>query len=217
MAASAPASSSPLVSTPDRGPWLADGPVGRDGALPAAVLFDRDGTLVVDVPYNGDPALVRLMPSAREAVDAVRAAGLPVGVVSNQSGVARGLLTRAQVEAVRRRVDELLGPFQVWAVCPHGPDDGCRCRKPAPGLVLAACARLGVPAARTTVIGDIGADMTAARAAGARGVLVPTPVTRAEEIEAADTVAPDLLTAVRLALGADPGDVRHRPLEVEER
>ncbi|MEU5576819.1 HAD family hydrolase [Streptomyces huasconensis] len=190
---------------------------GRDGALPAAVLFDRDGTLVVDVPYNGDPALVRLMPSAREAVDAVRAAGLPVGVVSNQSGVARGLLTRAQVEAVRRRVDELLGPFQVWAVCPHGPDDGCRCRKPAPGLVLAACARLGVPAARTTVIGDIGADMTAARAAGARGVLVPTPVTRAEEIEAADTVAPDLLTAVRLALGADPGDVRHRPLEVEER
>ncbi|MGA4845895.1 D-glycero-alpha-D-manno-heptose-1,7-bisphosphate 7-phosphatase [Streptomyces sp. G5(2025)] len=222
LAPLAPAPGSPLLSTPDRGPWLADGPAqrrrpARPGALPAAVLFDRDGTLVVDVPYNGDPARVRLMPGARDAVDAVRAAGLPVGVVSNQSGVARGLLTRAQVEAVRRRVDELLGPFQVWAVCPHGPDDGCRCRKPAPGLILAACERLGVPAARAAVIGDIGADMTAARAAGARGVLVPTPVTRAEEIEAADTVASDLLTAVRLALGADPGDVGHRPLEVEER
>ncbi|MFJ2260345.1 D-glycero-alpha-D-manno-heptose-1,7-bisphosphate 7-phosphatase [Streptomyces sp. NPDC087844] len=173
-------------------------------AVPAAVLFDRDGTLVVDVPYNGDPGRVRLMPTARSAVEAVRAAGIPVGVVSNQSGIARGLLTREQVEAVRRRVDELLGPFSVWAICPHGPGEGCGCRKPEPGLVLAACERLGVPARRTTVIGDIGADVAAARAAGARGVLVPTPVTRAEEIEAADTVAPDLLSAVRLVL-SPPG------------
>ncbi|MFJ9037757.1 D-glycero-alpha-D-manno-heptose-1,7-bisphosphate 7-phosphatase [Streptomyces sp. NPDC102406] len=187
------------------GPWLSDGdgPGGMRrvaAGLPAAVLFDRDGTLVEDVPYNGDPERVRLMPTARGAVEAVRAAGIPVGVVSNQSGVARGLLTRAQVDAVRRRVDALLGPFDVWAVCPHGPDEGCGCRKPEPGLVLAACERLGVPAGRAVVIGDIGADVAAARAAGARGVLVPTPVTRAEEIEAADTVAPDLLAAVRLAL-----------------
>ncbi|MEV7194520.1 HAD family hydrolase [Streptomyces sp. NPDC093510] len=188
-------------------PWLIEGPRGttaapHDGAqgIPAAVLFDRDGTLVEDVPYNGDPALVRLAPTARSAVEAVRAAGIPVGVVSNQSGVARGLLTRVQVEAVGRRVEELLGPFAVWAICPHGPGDGCGCRKPAPGLVLAACERLGVPAGRAAVIGDIGADTDAARAAGARGVLVATPVTRAEEIEAADTVAPDLLTAVGLLL-----------------
>ncbi|MPY44289.1 HAD-IIIA family hydrolase, partial [Streptomyces phyllanthi] len=152
------------------GPWLFDGPVppppryDADDSLPAAVLFDRDGTLVTDVPYNGDPERVALMPSAREAVDAVRTAGIPAGVVSNQSGVARGLLTRPQVEAVRRRVEELLGPFAVWAVCPHGPGDGCGCRKPAPGLVLAACRRLGVPAGRTALIGDIGADMEAARA-----------------------------------------------------
>ncbi|WP_433544389.1 D-glycero-alpha-D-manno-heptose-1,7-bisphosphate 7-phosphatase (plasmid) [Streptomyces sp. CA-294286] len=194
------------------GPWLLDGPRGTapapgagakphgDRELPAAVLFDRDGTLVEDVPYNGDPALVELTPTARDAVDAVRAAGVPFGVVSNQSGVARGLLTAAQVDAVRRRVEELLGPFGVWAVCPHGPGDGCACRKPAPGLVLAACARLGVPPARTVVIGDIGADVLAARAAGARGVLVPTAVTRAEETEDADAVAPNLLAAVHLAL-----------------
>ncbi|MFD4629140.1 D-glycero-alpha-D-manno-heptose-1,7-bisphosphate 7-phosphatase [Streptomyces sp. NPDC058284] len=205
-------------------PWLIDGPplpaappapydtsydTPYDGNrhLPAAVLFDRDGTLVEDVPYNGDPALVRLTPGARDAVDAVRAAGIPVGVVSNQSGVARGLLTLSQVDAVRRRVDELLGPFSVWAMCPHGPDDGCGCRKPAPGLVLAACERLGVPAGRAVVIGDIGADLGAARAAGARGVLVPTPVTRADEVEAADAVAPDLLTAVRLVLDP-PGAAR---------
>ncbi|MFE9397130.1 HAD-IIIA family hydrolase [Streptomyces flavidovirens] len=176
---------------------------GRADALPEAVLFDRDGTLVVDVPYNGDPARVELMPLAREAVAAVRARGIPVGVVSNQSGVARGLLTRGQVEAVQRRVEDLLGAFAVWAVCPHGPDDGCGCRKPAPGLVLAACARLGVSAARTVVIGDIGSDVAAARAAGARGVLVPTAVTRPEETAAAGETAADLLEAVRLVLSAD--------------
>ncbi|MGW5658879.1 D-glycero-alpha-D-manno-heptose-1,7-bisphosphate 7-phosphatase [Streptomyces sp. NPDC003758] len=191
------------------GPWLFHGPQGgppqAGGTLPTAVLFDRDGTLVSDVPYNGDPARVEPMPTAREAVDAVRARGIPVGVVSNQSGVARGLLTRAQVEAVRRRVEELLGPFDVWAVCPHGPGDGCGCRKPAPGLVVAACARLGVPAERAVVIGDIGADMGAARAAGARGVLVPTPVTLPEEIQAAETTAGDLLAAVRLVLDPEDG------------
>ena len=194
------------------GPWLFDGPpdarqarygAGDTGdAFPAAVLFDRDGTLVADVPYNGDPARVAPMPSARDAVDAVRALGIPVGIVSNQSGVARGLLTRRQVEAVRRRVEDLLGPFAVWAVCPHGPDDGCGCRKPAPGLVLTACERLGVAAERTAVIGDIGADVAAARAARARGVLVPTAATLPEETEAAEAVATDLLEAVRLVLGS---------------
>ncbi|WP_434097303.1 HAD-IIIA family hydrolase [Streptomyces pharetrae] len=194
-------------------PWIFTGSSAssRDPArdpgdgLPDAVLFDRDGTLVADVPYNGDPARVRPMRTARAAVDAVRARGIAVGVVSNQSGVARGLLTRARVEAVQRRVEELLGPFAVWAVCPHGPDDGCACRKPAPGLVLAACARLGADPSRSVVIGDIGADVAAARAAGARGVLVPTPVTRPEETAAAVETAPDLLAAVRLVLGPAPG------------
>ncbi|MBT2394485.1 HAD-IIIA family hydrolase [Streptomyces sp. ISL-100] len=173
--------------------------------VPEAVLFDRDGTLVVDVPYNGDPARVELMPSARVAVAAVRSLGIPVGVVSNQSGVARGILTRRQVEAVQRRVEALLGPFAVWAVCPHGPDDGCGCRKPAPGLVLAACERLGVQAARCVVIGDIGSDVAAAHAAGARGVLVPNAMTRPEETAAADETAADLLGAVWLVLSSPGG------------
>lgn len=166
-----------------------------------AVLFDRDGTLVRDVPYNGDPQAVRLMPCAAEAVAALRTADVLVGVVSNQSGVASGLLTRQQVEAVRLRIEELLGPLDVWAVCPHGPDDGCACRKPAPGLVLRACRALRVPPERTVVIGDIGSDVAAAAAAGARSVLVPTPVTRAEEVAAAATVCGDLTDATRAALG----------------
>ncbi|NUR63947.1 MAG: HAD family hydrolase [Catenulispora sp.] len=184
----------------------------RDG-IPAAVLFDRDGTLVDDVPYNGDPAAVRLRPGAPEAVQALREHGVAVGVVSNQSGVARGLLTRGEVEAVHRRIEDLLGPLDVWAVCPHGPDDGCGCRKPAPGLVLAAAGALGVPVSTVVVIGDIGADVQAAEAAGATGILVPTPVTRPEEIAAAAHSAATLLEATMSVLPSPwparaPGDPR---------
>ncbi|HLM49881.1 MAG TPA: HAD-IIIA family hydrolase [Solirubrobacteraceae bacterium] len=182
------------------------GPVGAapSPAPVAAVLFDRDDTLVADVPYNGEPARVVPMPGAVEAVRRVRAAGLPVGVVSNQSGVARGLLAPEQVDAVNARVDELVGPFDAWAVCPHGPGDGCGCRKPAPGLVRRAAAALGVAPEACLVIGDIGADVEAARAAGARGVLVPTARTRPEEVRAAPHVAPDLLAAVGIALAPTP-------------
>ena len=170
-------------------------------ALPAAVLFDRDGTLVVDVPYNGDPGRVEPMPGARAALDRVRERGVPTAVVSNQSGVARGLLTAEAVAAVNARVEELLGPLGPWAICPHGPEDGCACRKPAPGLVLEAARALAVAPGRCAVIGDIGADVEAARAAGARGILVPTPVTRPEEVAAADEVSPDLRAAVERLLG----------------
>jgi histidinol-phosphate phosphatase family protein len=169
--------------------------------LPGAVLFDRDGTLVVDVPYNGDPGRVEVMPGAREAVARLRAAGVPTAVVSNQSGVARGLIRAEQVEAVNRRVEELVGPLGPWLVCPHGPGDGCGCRKPAPGLVEAAARALGVQPRDCVVIGDIGADVEAAAAAGARSVLVPTPKTRPEEVAAAPRVAPDLVAAVDLLLG----------------
>ncbi|HEX5812298.1 MAG TPA: HAD-IIIA family hydrolase [Pseudonocardia sp.] len=167
------------------------------------MLFDRDGTLVLDVPYCADPAQVTPVPTARASLALLRAAGIRVGVVSNQSGIARGLLERAQVDAVNRRVDALLGPFDVWQVCPHGPDDGCACRKPAPGMVLAAASRLGIAPGDVAVVGDIGADVGAARAAGARSVLVPTPVTLPEEVEAAPVVRVDLLAAVRHLLGTE--------------
>ena len=179
---------------------------------PVAVLFDRDGTLVHDVPYNGDPDRVRPVAGARAALDRLRDAGVALGVVTNQSGIARGLLTRDQVDAVNARVEQLLGPFAVWQVCEHGPEDGCSCRKPAPGMVLAAAAALGVPAGRCAVVGDIGADVLAARAAGARGVLVPTPLTLPKEVAAAPAVARDLKAAVDLLLGpASPGPSGRSP------
>jgi D-glycero-D-manno-heptose 1,7-bisphosphate phosphatase len=96
-------------------------------------------------------------------------------VVSNQSGVARGLIGPAALEAVNARVEELLGVFDTWAVCPHDERDRCACRKPAPGLVLRA-------------------------AAGARGILVPTAATARSEVEAARETARDLAAAVDMAL-----------------
>jgi histidinol-phosphate phosphatase family protein len=173
----------------------------RPGPVPQAVLLDRDGTLVADVPYNGDPACVRAMPGARRALDRLRAAGVPLAVISNQSGVARGLIGPDDVAAVNARVDELLGPLDAWLVCPHGPGDGCDCRKPGPGLVLQAANLLRVDPAECVVIGDIGADVEAAAAAGARGVLVPTATTRREEVEAAPEVARSLGEAVDMVLG----------------
>ncbi|MFE9448081.1 D-glycero-alpha-D-manno-heptose-1,7-bisphosphate 7-phosphatase [Streptomyces sp. NPDC006739] len=166
----------------------------------AAVLFDRDGTLVEDVPYNGDPDRVRPLPAARAALDLLRARGIATGVVSNQSGIGRGLLTDDQVRRVNRRADALLGGLGTWVYCPHAPDARCDCRKPRPGLVIEAARRLGVAPCDCVVVGDIAADVLAARAAGARGVLVPTAATLPEEIEAAPRTAPDLLAAVRLIL-----------------
>lgn len=167
-----------------------------DSQRVSAVLVDRDGTIVRDVPYNNDPALVQPMPGAREALARLRAAGLPVGVISNQSGVARGLISTDQLAAVNARVEELLGPFDVWQLCMHGDADGCDCRKPEPGMVLAAAAALGVPVAECVLIGDIGSDVAAAERAGAQAILVPTLVTRVDEVDAAAHVHPTLGHAV---------------------
>nr|WP_233565609.1 HAD-IIIA family hydrolase [Cellulomonas sp. PhB143] len=180
-----------------------------------AVLLDRDGTLVHDVPYNPDPDAVRPVDGARDVLDALRARGVRVGVVSNQSGIGRGILSTAQVDAVDARVAELLGPFDTWQRCPHAPQDGCACRKPGPGLVLAAARELGLRPAQCAVVGDIGADVGAAVAAGAAAVLVPTPQTRPEEVAAARrtagvTVAEDLAGALAALAPRLPAPARER-------
>jgi HAD superfamily hydrolase (TIGR01662 family) len=168
---------------------------------PLVVLLDRDDTLIEDGPYLNDPAGVVPLPDARRALRRLREHGLLVGVVTNQSGVAKGLITTAQLDAVNARVEELLGPFDCWQVCVH--DGGCSCRKPAPGMVIAAADALGVPASRCVMIGDTGGDIAAAQAAQAKAVLVPTDKTRRAEISHAQAhaqVAASLDEAVTLVL-----------------
>jgi histidinol-phosphate phosphatase family protein len=185
-----------------RARWLA--PMGRADRWrperPRAVLFDRDGTLIHDVAYNADAALVRPVDGARESLDRLRSAGIATAIVTNQSGVGRGLIDRRSVDGVNERVDQLLGPFATIEVCEHAPDAGCACRKPAPGMIFHAAATLGVEPSDCALIGDIGADVQAAVAAGARAVLVPTAVTRQEEIASAPETAATLDEAVGVLL-----------------
>lgn len=139
---------------------------------PCAAIFDRDGTLIENVPYNADPQAVYPMPGARAALDRLRSRRIPLAVVSNQSGIGRGYFTREQAEAVNRRVEELLGPFDVWLYCPHQDADECECRKPKPKLILDAAAALGVDPRCCVMIGDMESDLEAACNAGARAIAV---------------------------------------------
>jgi histidinol-phosphate phosphatase family protein len=170
---------------------------------PLAVLFDRDDTIIEDRPYLNDPSGVTPVPGASGALRRLREHGLLLGIVSNQSGVAKGLITPDELTAVNARVDQMLGPFDAWQVCVHDDGDGCGCRKPAPGMVVAAADALGVDTTRCVVIGDTGGDVNAALAAGADAVLVPTERTLCHEISDAQMrarVAADLVSAVSLVL-----------------
>jgi histidinol-phosphate phosphatase family protein len=122
-------------------------------------------------------------------------------VITNQSGVARGLLSTDQVRATNARIDDLLGPFDSWQVCPHADEDGCECRKPRPGLVRAAATALGVPVERCAVIGDTAADVDAGcRAGAASAILVPNAATRPDEVRRAPLVCAGLGEAVDVVL-----------------
>lgn len=149
---------------------------------PLAVLLDRDDTIIADGPYLNDPAGVRPLTGAARALCRLRERGLLLAVVTNQSGVARGLISPDQLAAVNARVEAMLGPFDSWQVCVHDAADGCACRKPEPGMVLAAAEALGVEADRCVLIGDTGGDVDAALSARARAVLVPTERTLRDEI-----------------------------------
>lgn len=148
------------------------------------MLFDRDETIVVDVPFNGDPDLVEPAPNARALLDRLRAAGLPLAVVSNQSGIGRGLIAPGDVDAVNRRVEELLGPFAGFFICPHAPEDACDCRKPKPKLILDAARAIGVDPACCVVVGDRESDVEAARNAGAIPLRIDGPRGLAGAVEA---------------------------------
>ncbi|WP_101948608.1 HAD-IIIA family hydrolase [Mycobacterium sp. 3519A] len=170
---------------------------------PLAVLLDRDDTIIEDSPYLNDPDGVRPVRGALDALGRLRDRGLMLAVVTNQSGVAKGLITADQLEAVNAKVDAVLGPFDSWHICVHDEGDDCRCRKPAPGMVRAAADALGVDPARCVMIGDTGGDVEAALSANADVVLVPTRRTRRREVldaRARARVAETLSDAVSLVL-----------------
>jgi len=158
----------------------------RRGVAPRpAVFLDRDGTLVVEIGYLADVDDLRVLPGVPAALRALRAAGYALVVVSNQSGVGRGLFPRSRVYEAMARLRRVLRAdgVELDAIyfCPHRPDDGCACRKPAPDLLRQAAANLRIALRESAMVGDKRLDAETGRRAGARGVLVRTGYGRDEE------------------------------------
>ena len=150
------------------------------GPLRPCLFIDKDGTLIENVPYNVDPAKLRFMPGAGEALARLARAGLALVIVTNQSGLARGYFTRAQFaqlqDALLKRLrDEAGVVIDDMMLCPHEPDaqgrPACLCRKPAPGMLISAARRHGLDLTRSWMVGDTLDDVEAGRRAGASGLL----------------------------------------------
>jgi D-glycero-D-manno-heptose 1,7-bisphosphate phosphatase len=182
------------------------------GAGRKAVFLDRDGTLIHDRHYLGDPEGVELLPSAASAVARLNRAGIPVILVTNQSGIGRGIFTEADFEAVQRRIEQHLAEHgaRLDAVyhCPHAPDHRppCDCRKPAPGMFMRAARDHGLDLARSVFIGDRVRDIAPAGALGAPAFLVRTTDTAHETPPQYARVVDDLETAVSLVLAERDAD-----------
>ena len=177
------------------------------GGSRPAVFLDRDGTLIEDAGYLRDPRDVRLLPGSAQAIRYLNVAGVPAIVVSNQSGIARGLLTQEQYRRTEERLDELLSQngsrLTGHYFCPHLPEvDGpCDCRKPGTLLYQQAAQRFGIALDRSWWVGDRVRDVLPAEAFGGRGILVLTGAKEALTQEADAQrfkQVPDLLTAVKL-------------------
>jgi D-glycero-D-manno-heptose 1,7-bisphosphate phosphatase len=181
----------------------------------AAAFLDRDGTIIREVHYLADPALVELLPGAAAAIRDLAAGGFAIVVVTNQSGIARGLYGADRFFEVQRRVDELLGEEGVVldAVhhCPHHPDftGPCDCRKPGLGMYRAAARRLHLDLAASIYVGDRMSDALPALETRGRGFLVQTGygIAAAPALPPGIRVLPDLAAVAATVLNSV--DTRH--------
>jgi D-glycero-D-manno-heptose 1,7-bisphosphate phosphatase len=178
------------------------------GGRPAAFL-DRDGTIIVDREYLADPDGVQLVPGTAEALRRLRDSGYALVVVTNQSGIGRGLYTEVDYQAVRLRLDQVLAAEGIrldgsWH-CPDDPRLGeTPCRKPNTGMHRAAAGELGLDVRRSLFIGDRVSDVLPALELGGTGILVRTGYGREHEVDVPEgtLVVDDLLAAARAILGS---------------
>lgn len=182
-------------------------------AMQPAIFLDKDGTVVVDVPYNVNPSLLRLASGAAEGLPRL-ARHYRLIIISNQSGIAHGKFDEAALVIVERRLCEMLAeigaPLAGFYYCPHHPEgevaayrQSCDCRKPQPGLLVRAAAEHGIDTARSWMIGDILNDVEAGRRAGCRTVLIDNggeTEWQLSEFRSPDYTAPDLSAAAEVIL-----------------
>lgn len=165
----------------------------RRRGMRSLVLLDRDGTINVEKHYLSSPDQVELLPAAAEGIRQMRQLGLIVAVVTNQSALARGYLDQCTLEQIHQRLcallDEQGASLDAIYVCPHHPDDGCLCRKPAPGLARKAAEQWQVDLSRAFVVGDNACDIQMGQRIGATTILVRTG--HGARVIADETVQPD--------------------------
>jgi D-glycero-D-manno-heptose 1,7-bisphosphate phosphatase len=140
-----------------------------------AVFLDRDNTLNIDPGYLSDPGAVELFPDVPEGLARLKERGFLLIVLSNQSGIGRGYFTRKEVLAVNRKINALLpdkAAVDAFYFCPHTPEAGCSCRKPAPGLLEEACRDFEIDLGRSFMVGDKESDILLGKTAGLETVLV---------------------------------------------
>ena len=174
-----------------------------------AVFLDRDDTILMDTHYMSDPHRIQIIPGVKEALQLLQEANFQLVLISNQSGVARGLITIDQVYAIQKRMCQLLPgiSFAGFEYCFHHPIDGCPCRKPKPTLIVQAATRLNVDLSYSFMVGDKESDVAAGNAAGCWSILVqqdPQLLLKST----ADFVVPNLAAAVQVLLGLHQAKVR---------
>ena len=167
-----------------------------------AVFFDRDGTLMEEVNYCKDPAKVRVCPGTREALARLKQRGFANIIVTNQSGIGRGMITNAQFAAVQAALLRALGEEHIDAtyVCPDTPEEKSLRRKPSPEMVFEAARDHGLDLAKSFFIGDKASDIECGRNAGARTILVQTGYGAGENKCAPDFTAKDVAQAAEMIL-----------------
>jgi D-glycero-D-manno-heptose 1,7-bisphosphate phosphatase len=176
----------------------------NQSAAPRRVaLIDRDGTIIVDKAHLRDPDGIEFAPGAIEGLRLLRDAGFALVLITNQSGIARGYFDLGRLEQIHDRLRFMLAAeglrLEAIYICPHGPDDGCDCRKPAPGMVKSAMRDLGFGPDEAVLIGDSDADMGAAAAAGVAGLRVASAGKSAAIGAAADFLEASRRACVLLA------------------
>ena len=165
-----------------------------------AVFLDRDGTIMRDVDYCGDPGDVELLPDVAEALRQLKSRGYKLIVITNQSGIGRGLFSEQQYRLVEAELARQIGDGLIDATyfCPHLPDDSCKCRKPSPEMVLNAARDHDLDLAQSFFVGDKPSDIECGRNAGVKTILVRTGYGRETDRKLADFVAQDLPAAAKL-------------------
>ena len=174
--------------------------------LSPAVFIDRDGTIMEDCDYCSDPKDVRVFPGVLEALSRLKSQGFKVIIVTNQSGIGRGLFTLDQYRAVEAEVLRQIGDGLIDATyfCPDMPGQPSNCRKPEPGMIIEATRDHELDLSRSFLIGDKEIDVECAHNAGVRAVRVQTGFQRNTTGSMADWVADDLLAAVEIILSRTP-------------